>query len=165
MSYVKRTLGPKETIRYETGYHWLYWAAGYLLAAPSLVAAFSGRPYWLSEYVFDIAALIPLPFALVMLVRAYAAEIVVTSERLIIKRGLISYRADEVSLDVIEEVRITETFVGRILGYGKLEVHGTGSANIVVSWVWRPEKLRHEIQDARAAFGNSADATALPKAA
>lgn len=152
MSYVTRTLGPKETVRYATGYHWLYWAGGYVLAIPAFFAAVGGYPYFWTDYAFDIAALLLLPFALIILVRAYAAEFVVTSERLVIKRGLIAYKAVEVSLDTIEEVQITQSFLGRIFAYGEVKIRGTGNANIDVKMVWRPEMFRHEIRDARAAF-------------
>ena len=39
MSYVKRTLGTKETELYSTGYHWLYWSGVTLLIIPFLLTA------------------------------------------------------------------------------------------------------------------------------
>jgi hypothetical protein len=149
MSYVSNTLGAKERLCYRTGYHWLYWFAAYALAAPALAIAMGGYPFEPFDYVLGAAALIALPFGLIMLVRAYATEIVVTSERLIVKHGLISYSVDEIYLDTIEEVDVLESILGRILGFGRVEVHGAGNANIVVDFVSRPDLLRHEIQDAR----------------
>lgn len=149
MDYVDRTLGEKEQTRYRTGYHWLYWLASYALAAPAFAIAIGGYPFDTLDFGLGAAALVAMPFGLVMLVRAYAAEIAVTSERFIVKRGLISYAADEICLDTVEEVDISESILGRMLGFGKVEVHGAGNANIIVDFVSRPDRLRHEIQIAR----------------
>ena len=149
MSYVTRTLGAKERILYRTGYHWLYWLAANVLAAPAFAIALAGYPYGPREYFLGVFALVALPFGLTMLVRAYATEIVLTSDRFVKKHGLISYEVEEVSLDKIEEVTLAESVLGRILDYGTLHVHGTGEANILVRMVAHPVELRRRIQSAR----------------
>jgi uncharacterized membrane protein YdbT with pleckstrin-like domain len=149
MSYVGKTRGANEQTRYRTGYHCLYWLGAYALAAPAFAIALGGYPYDILDYVLGAGALLALPFGLIMLVRAYAAEFVVTSERFVVKRGLVSYAADEICLDTIEEVDIDESILGRLLGFGTLEVNGAGNAKIAVNFISRPDRLRREIQDAR----------------
>jgi uncharacterized membrane protein YdbT with pleckstrin-like domain len=160
MGYATSTLGTKERVLYQGVRHWLYWLAAYLLAAPAFAIALGGYPYGPLDYALGAAALAILPFGLVLLIRAYATEIVVTSDRFILKSGLVSYHADEVGLDTIEEVDIDESVLGRLLDYGTLQIHGTGNAKIRVAFVWDPERLRRAIQNARSSVVRPARALA-----
>lgn len=127
MSYVSRTLGSKEKILFSTSYHLFYWLGGFLLCL----------------------TIIGLPWGLWILVRAISSEIAVTSDRFVRKTGLISFQTEEVSLDKIEEVTVDQTILGRLFGYGTLQVHGTGTGTIEVKMVDDPVRLRREIQTAR----------------
>lgn len=126
-SYVSQTLGSKEQILYSSGYHWLY-SLGAMLLTISIVG---------------------LPWGLAMFVRAFATEIAVTSDRFVRKTGLIAIKSEEVSLDKIEEVTVDQSVLGRIFGYGNVQVHGTGMGDIKCSMVDNPIRLRREIQTAR----------------
>jgi uncharacterized membrane protein YdbT with pleckstrin-like domain len=127
MSYVSKTLGSKEKILYQTGYHWLYSFGAMLLTL----------------------TILGLPWGLAMFIRAFATEIAVTSDRFVRKTGLISIQSEEVSLDKIEEVTVHQTILGRIFGYGNVQVHGTGMGDIKCNMVDSPVSLRREIQTAR----------------
>jgi uncharacterized membrane protein YdbT with pleckstrin-like domain len=65
------------------------------------------------------------------------------------KTGLVSITTEEVSLDKIEEVNVKETILGRIFGYGNVDVHGTGAGAIHVTLIGDPIGLRRQIQTAR----------------
>ena len=84
-----------------------------------------------------------------MFVRAFETEIAVTSDRFVRKTGLISIKSEEVSLDKIEEVTVDQSILGRIFGYGNVQVHGTGMGDIKGWMVNDPVRLRREIQTAR----------------
>lgn len=127
MSYVSRTLGSKEQILYSTGYHWLY-SFGALLLTISIIG---------------------LPWGIAMFIRAFATEIAVTTDRFVRKTGLISIQSEEVSLDKIEEVTVVQSILGRIFGYGNVQVHGTGMGDIKCTMVDNPIRMRREIQTAR----------------
>ncbi len=149
MSYVSHTLGANERILFLTGYHWLYWLGGSILVAPFLAVAIGGIPYHGITYVLLVLAAIPMFYGATMLVRAYALELAVTTDRFVKKTGLISITTEEVSLDKIEEVNVNETILGRIFGYGTINVHGTGAGDIRMKMVKDPIGLRREIQTAR----------------
>lgn len=127
MSYISQTLGSKERILYHTGYHWLY-SFGAMLLTISILG---------------------LPWGVAMFIRAFATEIAVTTDRFVRKTGLISIQSEEVSLDKIEEVTVHQSILGRIFGYGSVDVHGTGAGAIHVKMVQDPVRLRREIQTAR----------------
>ena len=127
MSYVSRTLGSKEKILYSTGYHWLYSFGAMILCI----------------------TILGLPWGIAMFIRAFATEIAVTTDRFVRKTGLISIQSEEVSLDKIEEVTVDQSILGRIFGYGNVQVHGTGMGDIKCAMVDNPIRMRREIQTAR----------------
>ena len=127
MSYISQTLGSKERILYQTGYHWLY-SLGAMLLTISILG---------------------LPWGVAMFIRAFATEIAVTTDRFVRKTGLISIQSEEVSLDKIEEVTVQQSILGRIFGYGNVQVHGTGMGDIKCAMVDNPVRMRREIQTAR----------------
>jgi len=127
MSYINQTLGSKERVLYHTGYHWLY-SLGAMLLTISIVG---------------------LPWGVAMFIRAFATEIAVTSDRFVRKTGLIAIKSEEVSLDKIEEVTVDQSILGRLFGYGNVQVHGTGMGDIKCSIVDNPIRMRREIQTAR----------------
>jgi uncharacterized membrane protein YdbT with pleckstrin-like domain len=150
MSYVSRTLGAKERVLYLTGYHWFYWFGVTLLAAPFLVIAVMGLPtYSPLDYILLMLAGAPFLYGAYMFIHGIALEVAVTNDRFVKKTGLIAITTEEVSLDKIEEVNVNETILGRIFGYGNVNVHGTGAGAIHVKMVNSPVNLRRAIQTAR----------------
>ncbi len=149
MSYVSQTLGMKEKVLYQTGYHWIYWIVAAILIAPVVVVAILGYPYNALSITLLIFGLIILPIGLSYLIRAWTTEIAVTSDRFVRKTGFLSIKTEEVSLDKIEEVTVNQSILGRVFGYGDVQVHGTGMGDIKCRMVDSPIHMRREIQTAR----------------
>lgn len=149
MSYVSRTLGTKERVLYLTGYHWLYWIGTAIISAPFIMVAVGGLPYEGLDYLYLALAVIPFAYGAYYFVHGIALEVAVTTDRFVKKTGLVSITSEEVSLDKIEEVNVSESILGRIFGYGNVDVHGTGAGAIHVTMVNDPVRLRREIQSAR----------------
>ena len=131
MSYVKDTLGQGEQILYWARYHWSY----------TLVALLA----LLSLGIFVIGLVIFVH----MMIRKWTTEIAVTSERFVFKTGWISRHTQEVSLQRIEEVNLHQGFFGRLLGYGRLRLHGTGVGVIELPNIDNPLELRRQITNAK----------------
>jgi len=53
-------------------------------------------------------------------------EIAITNRRVIYKRGLIRRHTEEMNMDKIESVIVSQSLCGRILNYGSIHVRGTG---------------------------------------
>jgi uncharacterized membrane protein YdbT with pleckstrin-like domain len=149
MSYVSRTLGGSEKILYLTGYHWLYWLGTVILLAPFIAIAVGGLPYNGWDYFYLALTLVPFVYGVYYFVHGIALEVAVTTDRFVKKTGLVAIKTEEVSLDKIEEVNVAETVLGRIFGYGNVDVHGTGAGDIRVRMIGDPIRLRREIQTAR----------------
>lgn len=149
MSYVSRTLGSKEKVLFLTGYHWLYWLGVAIITLPLIVVAIVWLPSGGLGYLYLALTVVPFFYGAYYFVHGIALEVAVTTDRFVKKTGLISITSEEVSLDKIEEVNVAETILGRIFGYGSVDVHGTGAGAIHVRMVTDPVRLRREIQTAR----------------
>ncbi|PJE02771.1 MAG: hypothetical protein CK427_06850 [Leptospira sp.] len=79
------------------------------------------------------------------LISYLTTEIGVTNKRFIFKTGLISRDSLELNLSKVENVRINQSFVGRILGYGDVTIVGTGGSRAVVNFIDNPQNLKREI--------------------
>ena len=64
----------------------------------------------------------------VLVANGWITEIAVTNRRVIYKRGFISRTTAEMHMDKIESVRVDQSILGRILGYGRVTIMGTGAS-------------------------------------
>jgi hypothetical protein len=152
MSYASMTSGAGERLLFRTTYHWLYWLGGLLLtAAPLLSLPTADIGLWAVVATLTVTAA-AAAFGLYILVKAFATEISVTSDRFIKKSGLVSFQSEDMSLDKVEEIELHESILGALLDYGTLEVRGSGAGSIKVEMVQSPERLRSAIDAARFAL-------------
>ena len=79
-------------------------------------------------------------------IRRYSTEIVVTSHRIVLKRGFIQRHTIEISADKIESVDVDQTLAGRIFDFGFVTIRGTGSTFERLGPVDEPLKLRTSIE-------------------
>lgn len=127
--------------------------ANMVLTAPLMV-----DDGWLSiirkmHPVIKLAALLiflmgVLRFAHMMVIKV-TTEIVVTSNRVIFKRGLIARDVGEMSIDRIESVSVHQSFWGRIFDFGRLIIHGMGVGEMVMPNLAQPIIFRKAIEKAR----------------
>lgn len=97
-SYVKKNLIQGENIVYTTSYHWVIF--------------------------INLNALLTL--FIKPLLTIYTDEFAITNKRVIIKTGLFSRHTLELNLNKIESVNVKQSVIGRIFGYGNIQIIGTG---------------------------------------
>lgn len=131
MSYIEKSLGEGERIVARAHFHWWYSAKAWL------ALIFLG--------IFVIGIWIWFSF----MVRKWTTEIAVTSHRFVCKQGLFTLRTNEISLLNIEGVQLTQTFFGRLLGFGHLRVEGTGVDAITIPDIADPIGFRSAIETAK----------------
>ena len=78
----------------------------------------------------------------------WATEIVITNRRLIYKRSWIARKAEEISLRLIEDVNLSQGILGRLGGYGEIQVHGMGSS-IILPPIGPPMIFKRGLQEAQ----------------
>jgi hypothetical protein len=161
MSYIEHSLGRSENLLYKAHFPWFYhaggWAALLGLVAGGIVAHANG-------YDGPAAALIlaGLALFLTIMVPIWTTEIGVTTQRFIYKRGLVWRRTQELQLRAIEEVNLQQDIPGRMLGFGHLELHGTGVDDIRLPALADPLGLRRALQDGMAAAAQAQAAAPGP---
>jgi hypothetical protein len=159
--YVEKTLAPDEKIVERVNFNWtfsffpvLWFAFG---SAPIVMYALlqygQGIPFedlrigwWFVLLGFIIGSLILVNHLIVL----WTTEIAVTTYRFVYKTGLISRNTQEVSLNKIEEIILHQSVWGRIFGYGKLTLRGTGVGVITLPNLDDPIGVRRHIEKAKA---------------
>ena len=84
----------------------------------------------------------------VALIRRSSTELAVTNRRVIAKFGLIARSTVEMNLAKIESVRVEQTVMGRLFGFGSIIVTGTGSTMDPIRYIANPIAFRQAIQRA-----------------
>ena len=81
-------------------------------------------------------------------IRRVSTELAVTNKRVIAKSGLISRDTVEMNLSKVESVRVQQSIVGRILGYGSIIVGGTGATHAPVPFIANPMAFKQAVTQA-----------------
>lgn len=159
-SYVEKTLADDESIVHRAHFNWTYsfipfvWSL--IGAAPLAMLCYIQLSKGLSfeelslGWWFAIAATaVGLLILLCHMVAVWTTEIVVTTYRFVYKTGLISRHTQEVSLNKIEEITLKQSIWGRIFGFGKLILRGTGVGVIQLPDLDDPIEVRKIIENAK----------------
>lgn len=174
MSYISNTLADGEDILAEARFHWTYtlgalaglaiwiavaFAVSYALSLEQLREAGAWTPLASPEWTLrDWAMAVIVAFGALRffstMIKKWTTEIAATDRRLVCKRGWIARSTQELPLNRIEEIRLKQGVLGRILGYGKLSVSGTGGDKpIQIPTIDDPLEFRVGIANARAKAG------------
>jgi uncharacterized membrane protein YdbT with pleckstrin-like domain len=90
---------------------------------------------------------------IVIFLRSWAVmsttEFAVTNRRVVLKRGWFNTSTQELAVESVEGVRLTQSFWGKIFGYGHVVVTGTGDASIVFPPMAHPVTFRRAIEAGR----------------
>ena len=133
MSYIEKSLGSGEKLIMRARFHWSY----------SLRA-------WLA-LIFLGVFIIGIFIFFQMMIPKWTTEIGITTHRFIKKTGLFSVQTDELAIQNIEGVKLSQSFWGRILGYGHLRIEGTGVDAITLPNIADPIRFRSSIETAKEA--------------
>jgi uncharacterized membrane protein YdbT with pleckstrin-like domain len=151
-SYVETIVGPGESVRYVG--HISMWSIlgalvmGIVLIVVGIGLAVSTTATSLPPPIGIVVAALGLLWIVAALIRRSATELAVTNRRVIAKFGLVSRSTIELNLLKVESVRVEQTVLGRILGYGAVIVVGTGSSIDPIRFIGDPIRFRQALQAA-----------------
>jgi uncharacterized membrane protein YdbT with pleckstrin-like domain len=77
-----------------------------------------------------------------------STELAVTSQRVVVKRGVMSRSTSELYLNRVEGVEVMQSVLGRILNYGTVNVRGVGDQVATVANVSGPMSFRNAFSNA-----------------
>lgn len=176
MLYIQQSLAEDEQLIHVAKFHWMYDVMAafnlvfFLLLAIGIMIVgvygesflFDGNKFQGLSLLGQIKVLHPgvpivsllvflmglLKFAQLMIVKA-TTEIAVTTSRLSYKRGLVARYVGEINVDRIEGVNVLQGVLGRMFGYGRVMVRGTGVGDILLPPIEQPIRFRKAIEVAR----------------
>lgn len=70
----------------------------------------------------------------------------VTNKRVILKKGIISRKSEEMKITSIETVEIIQGVMGRIFGYGDVKITGRGLSDLLLRKINDPMEVKRKIE-------------------
>jgi uncharacterized membrane protein YdbT with pleckstrin-like domain len=152
-------LHPGEAIVFEGHPSWRgvlsFYIKGLLVAAvPAVIVFFA------VSHAAGIGALVALA-ALVVLagfIKRMSTRYVITTERLHIRRGILSKRVQQTSIDRVQNVNTHQSLVDRLLRVGKVDFDtaGTDDSDFIFADVGSPDSVVAAVDEARRAHARQA---------
>lgn len=152
MSYLDAILAPRERILLRTRRHPIALARSGVSLLVALVLAVAAIAYfhgstepWVGRAVAGALLVVALAVALPRFLRWRSEESLVTDRRVLQTRGIFDKHVLDSSLEKVNDVTLSQTVLGRMMGYGTIEIltGNEGGLN-------RLEKLRDPIGFKRA---------------
>ena len=173
-NYINSSLVKGERVVYEAHYHWTVWVTPIIVFVLTFLPIFiclalsnthNSSSYY-DDYYYndnsssDIGILWIYPFfgfvfLLFTYIKVVTDEFAVTTQRLIIKTGIISRTTLEINLMKVETVSVSQGIIDRLFGGGTLECRGTGSTRSRIRNVAEPYEFRKAFQDALDRYSNN----------
>jgi len=153
--YPQRLLTDDETILDELRPHWrvllapVFWV---ILTSGSVIAAFQANdpPSWVIPTVSLLSALFLLGLAVPPFLRRHFTLYVLTSERIVVRSGILTRSGSEIPLESITNVLFSQSIFERLLGYGDVLLESAGeSGQSRLRDVPDPEVFQSRIYGAR----------------
>ncbi len=152
MSYIQKHLHEDEHIVKWGRFHWLCHARA-----------------WATLLIFGWL-IIGIVYFIYEMIRLNTTEFAVTNRSVVMKTGFLSAHVTQLSLEAVEGAKLDQGIIGRIFGFGGLDIEGRGEGEIDFPTMARPskflsalnhaqmtsenapiERLAHEIEDHHAA--------------
>lgn len=91
--------------------------------------------------------IVGIPWLLVRWIQVRCVEYAVTNKRIILKTGFIKRDTLELPLAKVESVAVSQTLLGRLMGYGAIVVAGTGTTHEGFRWLANPMQFKRALQE------------------
>lgn len=161
MSYVDRLLAPGEAVMHRTLRHWvvlLRWIGSAIVLAVlgAVMASIYGFGGWagagIGAWIGVALIVVAIVVALPAFVRWVTEVYLVTDRRVIRVAGVLRKQALDSGLAKVNDVRLTQTILGRMLGYGTLEIITASESGINrLEYLPRPMAFKKAMMAATAA--------------
>jgi hypothetical protein len=126
--YIRESLSQGEEVQVIFKLHWFAWVK-----------------VWLWGF-FGVLTILLLPVAVYVWLSLRTVEQGVTNKRVIVKRGIISRKTEEMKLGSIETVELNQSVLGRIFGYGDVKVTGRGISDVLFKCIDDPLTVKRQIE-------------------
>ena len=129
MSYIEESLSTGEKIEALFRLHWFAWIPMFIWIVLGLLTF--GLTWLIAIYEF---------------LRLKCLEQGLTNKRVILKKGIISRKTEEMKLTSIETVEINQGVIGRIFGFGTVKISGRGISDVIFNGIDDPIAVKRQIE-------------------
>ena len=159
MAYPQDLLAPGEAVVYEFGSHWFGLVKEALVTIAYVVLLILLVPDGVNGWAFTIITLLWLWIAVGGFMEWRTRENVITSERLVVRAGIMRKAGYEIPLEVITDVGFRQNLIERAVGVGDMVIQTSGSAgkNRITN-IPEPEKVKSMLVESRRNRTNSMSA-------
>jgi len=158
MSYLNSTLMENEKVLYHSKPHWIVFSTAVFLLGLTLVILVLGPQYEIGKIkfaglppfyiLFSIITFVTTIYSSLSAVITFSAsEFGITNKRVLMKTGFIQRASLEILLQKIEGIRVSQSILGRVLGYGTIIIIGTGGSKDFFNNVDGPLIFRKKVQE------------------
>jgi uncharacterized membrane protein YdbT with pleckstrin-like domain len=130
---------PNEKVLYRTHRHWIVFG-------PVMVWAMITLILWMTIGIFQWVSFLVLLLTLIIggfnFINYQMSELAVTNMRVIVKVGFVARYSLETTLQNIASIGVGQSVLGRLLGYGTLNVCDTGNVHSPFSYIENPLEFR-----------------------
>lgn len=150
--FMKKTLMTGEAVIREGEFHTFY-TFTCLLMLLFCIGSGWGMQYAIEQYLKSKTAL-PMVCGLLvgiwlffwMLLKRWTTEIVLTSERLIYKRGFFLIESQEVDIEQLASDNVEQSFIGHLLDYGTLHIRCIEASDFWLPPIRAPYEFRNALE-------------------
>lgn len=146
MKYISQALQKDENIFEVAKFHWFYTAWAIIVFTMFFLIGLMVRDgsHPDAAYFFWLFGVIRF---LTSMIFKWTTEIAITDRRIVYKTGWIRRDIQEMGVKKLEEIKLKQGVFGRIFGYGKLIINGTGSGKIDLPNIDSPLNFKTKIQE------------------
>jgi membrane protein YdbS with pleckstrin-like domain len=127
MGYIEDSLTPGEKVVAHFDLHWKVWIGPVVLTL----------------------LIVTIPIAIYQWLKLRSHEYGVTTKRVVHKWGIIGRETDEMQISSLETVEISQPAMGRILGYGEVQLTGRGTSDLNLTNMAGPLEVKKKIESVR----------------
>ena len=148
MSYVEKSLGADEELKYRFWFHWVIniFIYGFHLLMLGVVFYLWTIVDVISWNVFGIIAIVAFIPSGMYHLGIICTEHAATTKRVILKKGIIARYTQEQVLAKVETVEVNQTIIGRLLDYGDIKITGTGASALIYRLIDEPLEVKKKIE-------------------
>jgi uncharacterized membrane protein YdbT with pleckstrin-like domain len=147
MSYVDKNLMQNEVVIHRAKMHWFAYIPSVLLILFGLAMTSVKLKDGGSNPFAILVILVGFYKFIGVLILVKTTELAVTSKRVIAKTGLIRRSTIELNHSKVESYKVNQSIFGRLLGYGTLEVNGTGGGITPIQNIDSPLEFRKKAME------------------
>ncbi len=155
-SYLEKLLGQKEKIILISRQHWLVYIQSIfpelaiivllLIGISVSIVSFQQTWIWFSSLLILLPLISILRDTLIWLIRQY----VITNHRVVQVSGIINKDVTDSALEKVNDVKLVQSFWGRLLGYGNIHIMTASELGInLFSKIADPVKFKTTMLDAK----------------